>query len=505
QTAALDFPRLDGGLNLSETEERLKPNESPEMENLWWEDGALCSRPGQQRIDIAADNGLRRPGPGFAATDAPFFGSLFFHLGSRLYRWDGETDQDGKALLKHLDLAGTGARDVPMNAGTFFRFGDFLFYKNRGSFRKIAYDSVTRSFTVTDVAKDAFVPTILINADPFTGAGDLYQPENRLSHQKTVLYNAAVYQEKGPAHTGDGSRRIFSIGGTSQSGIHAVAAVYVGGTEVPSALWDGNLRTGYLTFRTPPAAGDDIVILLERNNPVYSLPVRDVREVTEVRVDGKRLKEGTDYTVNRVYGQVTFTTAPPVHDPPVSSTVSITYSKESRDKDGVLAAYNAVMECPSAAVCGTGTQLCIVLGGCPAQPNAVFWSGNNQLGLDPSYWPMEYYNLAGGTGDPVTGFGKQYGDLLVFQAGSLGKLACSTVELNGRNLLSLAYTRVNNKIGCDLPGSIQLIENNLVFANSAGGVYRVCSSSPAYENNVVCVSAKVNGSQGAETPRPGLL
>ena len=44
----LTFPRLDGGLNLRDDETNLKPNESPDMLNLWWEDGALRTRPGEK-------------------------------------------------------------------------------------------------------------------------------------------------------------------------------------------------------------------------------------------------------------------------------------------------------------------------------------------------------------------------------------------------------------------------------------------------------------------------
>ena len=43
----VDFPRLDGGLNTWDLSYRLDANESPEMKNLWWKNGALCSRDGQ--------------------------------------------------------------------------------------------------------------------------------------------------------------------------------------------------------------------------------------------------------------------------------------------------------------------------------------------------------------------------------------------------------------------------------------------------------------------------
>lgn len=487
------FPRLSGGLNLFPAEERLSANESPEMENLWWEDGVLQSRPGQLPVPVSADNGVSNPGPCFAVTASPFHGSLFLHLGSRLYRWDGQMDGDS-AVLRSLEL-GDAARNVPMNRGTFFTFGDFLYYKNRGAFLRIAYDSRARTFSVSSVAAEPYTPTILMNADPLTAAGDLYQPENRLSPLKRVLYSASTFSQKTEPRTASGTARLFPLGRTAADGLHAVSSVYVGGVETDPALYDVNLRTGFLTFADPPEAGKSVVAQLEINNPHYVLPVQNVAEITEITVDGRELSEGTDYAVNLVYGTVDFVKAPAVSDPPVNNTVSITYRKENRD------AYNAVMNCTCAAVYGSGTQLCIVAGGCAAQPNAVFWSGSTDVGLDPSYWPVPFYNLVGDTEDCVTGFGRQYGDLMVFKARSIGKLDASIVDLGGRDSLSLTYTTVNDHIGCDLPRTIRNIGNNLVFANTEAGVFRIRSASPAYENNVECISDKVLGSE----QRPGLL
>ena len=43
----LDYSNLCGGINLWDPDYRLKPNESPEMKNLLWRNGMLCSRKGQ--------------------------------------------------------------------------------------------------------------------------------------------------------------------------------------------------------------------------------------------------------------------------------------------------------------------------------------------------------------------------------------------------------------------------------------------------------------------------
>ena len=54
------------------------------------------------------------------------------------------------------------------------------------------------------------------------------------------------------------------------------------------------------------------------------------------------------------------------------------------------------------------------------------------------------------------------------------------------------YTNINSRIGCDLPGSIRLVENHLVFANTEQGVHMVRDSSSAHENNIIALSRKVD-------------
>ena len=43
----VNFENLDGGLDLNHLDYRIKNDESPEMQNLWWNNGVLCSRKGQ--------------------------------------------------------------------------------------------------------------------------------------------------------------------------------------------------------------------------------------------------------------------------------------------------------------------------------------------------------------------------------------------------------------------------------------------------------------------------
>ena len=407
----IDFPRLDGGLNTWEVDYRINANESPDMVNLWWQDGVLCSRNGQT---FATDD--ESLGKGWSAYETLYWDNAFFHIGDKFY-CAPLTNPDvhtGDIALREI-FSG-----VPENKGTWFRYGDSLYYKNRGGYFVITYQE-NGSFKAGTV--ETYSPIIQINTEPTTAAGDTYQPENRINPQKTVWYS-------------------------TESGVKE-----------------------------------------------YHLPVQDVDSVDLVTVDDVEwYPEGAEdapdgakfYKADLDTGVITFVTEEPEHHNPVrANTVKITYTKANEN------AMNSIMDCCYATVYGGEQNICVVLGGCPAQPNAYFWCGNHIV-MDPGYFPMEQYNFAGDTEDHITGFGKQQAMLVIFKENSIGRAAMGTVAMqSGRTLITMDYTAINSRIGCDLPGSIQLVENNLVFANTQRGVHIVRDSSAAYENNIACISRKV--------------
>lgn len=484
---AAEYSRLDGGLNLQELDYRMEKNQSPDSLNLLWQDGVLSCRDGQTACD-GLDAPCAEPGPGkgLAAAETLFHGHLFCHLGTALY-----CAPEGEALTFALAPLDTG---LPAVRGTFFCYDGALFYKTRGYYRRIAYrEGGTPLFTAEDVAP--YVPVTLINAAPGTGAGDLYQPENRLSPDKTVWFTAAELP-RSESFAGDGSRKAFSLTNAAGDEITAVRAVYVGGTLLYDEQYAAAQASGVwtVTLAAVPASGAWVLIEYAAGERVYRLPAQELEAVVSVTVDGAARTAGTDYTADLAAGTVAFSSAPPAHDPGRANTVAITYRKPNE------AARAAVMDCRYACVYGGGTDVLVVLAGSAAQPNAYFWSGSHAA-MDAGYFPLPQYNLAGDPGDPVTGFGVQNGYLMIFKERSVARSQVGTRTVSGRAYPTLDCTNVNNRTGCDLPWTIRLVENNLVFCNTAEGVFAVRDTTPALENNLLCLSRAVNGSAA----RPGLL
>ncbi|MBP3208388.1 MAG: hypothetical protein J6M64_00575, partial [Oscillospiraceae bacterium] len=434
----LDYSNLYGGLNLWDPDYRLKPSESPEMKNLLWRNGMLCSRKGQYYLCPY------QLGQGFAAYPRLWHGFIFAHIEGNIFCFRLEQGEQVTEInsLYSLPQVGKGDRStaavdevllsgrrsaspvllatgIPKIRGTFFTFSDKLYYKTKGAYKEITANQVDGQWSFSCNTMFPYEPVIVINANPATGAGDLYQPENRMSSRKTVWYNAV-----------DGAK-------------------------------------------------------------TYYLPVKAER-VTYVEVGGYHVTSGWSYDPQ--YGRVLFDVAPPVTDPPTNNTVRITYELDNPE------AQKSIDDCRYVSVYGGTGELCVVMAGSEDQPNAYFWSGNSSLKMDASYFPMEQVQLAGSLEERITGFGKQQDNLIIFKEDSVGKTTLGTQVINDRIYIDLPYIPINASIGCDLPWSIQLVENNLVFANR-NGIYTILDTTSANENNIVGISRKINGS----VERPGYL
>lgn len=374
----------------------LKSSESPDMLNLMWRDGVLRARYGQRYVMQYL------MGDFYACYKKLWHGYVFAHYSTALYCFDPAASSPTPQILSSA---------IPLYKGTFFAYGDKLYYKTRGIYKEITATETATGWSFSAATVLGYTPVIQINTDPHNGSGDLYQPENRLTAKKEVQYNAV-------------------------------------------ANWKD-----------------------------YYLPVK-ADYIYAVYVDGVQLLSGWSY--DPYVGKVIFQTAPPVTDPPTNNTVRIIYSLTNTQ------AQLSIDRCRVAEVYGGTGELCVIMSGNEDQPNAYYWSGNSNLKMDPTYFPIEQVQLAGNNDDAVTGFGQQQNNLIVFKERSIGKTAIGAQEINGRIYVDMPYTPINPNVGCDYPDSIQLVENNLVFANSRNGVYMLLDTTEANENNIIPISRKVN-------------
>ena len=204
-----------------------------------------------------------------------------------------------------------------------------------------------------------------------------------------------------------------------------------------------------------------------------SKPVKVIIGTTEY-VEGT----ATNFTVDRQNYTVTFTSAPPVGTDNVFITAYVTNT----------AYINKIYKCKYAVSYGGNNNSHLFLAG--GGDSKYYYSD----AFDASYFPEMNYASIGATEDDITGFGLQYNVLIIFKPKEIFSVNYAfTQDTNGRETMVLASQPVNNEVGCDMPHSIQYIDNRLTWGNTTHGICTLCSTNIIDERNVRAISRNING------------
>lgn len=515
---------LYGGLNLSRSSSDIADNQLSDGKNVLFEDGAIKNRPGQRSAAVAEDSSWTMPA-GFtpiAMLDRSWNDHLFFSAIS-----DSETEGYCKRSIfcydielgKYTELDTSLRSEQGNQAGCFFLFGEDLFYKEEGGYLRIYKTVVTDSgFNIRQIGEEpfeAYIPVTHINVNPLSGVGDLYQPRNVFSSSREVWFNAIQGFETVEIAC-DGETKTFHLPykqsvQRQEGDLLSVSRVYIGaalgvqGTDYSVDLAEGTVTT---LAEQAPAVGLKLTVTVRRKRFSYRLP-------TKAKVVGGE-PYMTVFVKNLAYGdyvEYSFAASDPqthqytysdgviefgadditggawVDDNVLNSFVKVKYWDEKYE----FLPNPVALACTVAMPFGfTGIETnCVVFAGCTRQKNAYFWSGSGTNGPDPTYFPETNYNFAGEYDDEITGLGRQQDKLVIFNKNRVGAATFGTTEVDGRTEISMTYRSINDKIGCDAPNTIQLVNNNLVWFNSRRGVMYLKDSTYAYENVIVCISDNI--------------
>lgn len=221
----IDMSNLDGGLNLWDLEYMLPPNQSPDLLNMYWRDGALSSRMGQDYVYEPVENDPY--GAFYAGFERLWNDRWICHKGTKLYAVDPE---DGS----HTEIySGTLSEEF---GGSFFVIRENLYYMNGHEYIRVSKSGNT--ITAEDVVP--YIPTIALNVKPDGTGGDLYEDENRLSAGKRISY------------TSDGESVDYVLPFMDLDDT-PVTAVVNGVEMVENSGFTVNRMTGVVTFDTAPS------------------------------------------------------------------------------------------------------------------------------------------------------------------------------------------------------------------------------------------------------------
>ncbi len=108
--------------------------------------------------------------------------------------------------------------------------------------------------------------------------------------------------------------------------------------------------------------------------------------------------------------------------------------------------------------------------------------------LNPLRFDIDSHETVGAGCDDITGLIRQYGRLIMFTKNNVMRMTYSFAD----GTSSYTVKELNSAIGCDMPGSIQLIDNRIVFGNSEKGLMIIDSTEDFGEQNIKPLSANIN-------------
>lgn len=162
--------------------------------------------------------------------------------------------------------------------------------------------------------------------------------------------------------------------------------------------------------------------------------------------------------------------------------LSVTYymkNPEEEGYDGAIEGCNLVCDYGGNATGGTR----LFFTGNPDKPG-VYYKGEFQ---DPLYCAADSFETIGDGSRSITAIIKMYGNLIIFTEGSVYRMSYTLTEDGA----FFSTKQISDYVGCDCPGSLQVIDNRAVFLNSERGVFIVDSTDEAGEHNIKPLSGNV--------------
>ena len=373
--------KLNGGLDLADTEFQLTEDKTSNCLNVWYLNGELDKRWGQDYIlETETVEAV-----GHSTHKYLYKDFIIKHCGTKLYKQDPSTGVNTEIY--------TGLNDA---TSQIFKYNSNIYLKQRGNY--IQWDGTTASAVVP------YIPVVILNRTP-SGGGDLNEGYNRLGAGFTNSFN------------GD------------------TTAVYT--------LTDTDLDATLVT----------------------------------ATVGGVAKVETVDFTVNRTTGVVTFTSGNP---PNGTNNVLITaYKTDSDDIDSIL-------DCLAVTPFGGQNDNRLFFGN--NGTGYYYWTGISAVGVDPSYFPIDNYNIVGLDDENITGFGRQQNSLLVIKEREIYGVDYS---FDGTTGVFNSYP-ISNVFGCDCPNTIRTVNNNSVFMSTEFGVCVVQSTNVGNQRNVFPISRNID-------------
>lgn len=201
-------------------------------------------------------------------------------------------------------------------------------------------------------------------------------------------------------------------------------------------------------------------------------------------VEGAEKTEGTDFTVNREKGTITFTAAPPVYAGGSGiDNIIVTFAKT------VSGAADKINKCRFGVMYGLGSANRFFVSGNPDEKNVDWYSGLD----DPTYFPDLGYTQIGADTSAIMGYLKQYENLVIVKSDNVqdAEIFLRTAEMKTDGTIIFPVKQGIKGVGAISRKTFASLRDDPLFL-SRDGVFAVVSASVTQQRSVMDRSSLIN-------------
>jgi len=490
---SMSVPELSGGINSNSAPHKVADNQLTDCKNMWWKDGALSTRPGffhdsflQTTVYSSTLEYNKKPAGEITLKDGTKYTlSVLYTSGLisvsavsptgetlkfPLIYFSDDPEQPSADIEGNVYISGIGGEPLVFS-GKASGAEEFKIYiivpryrysstGGKGDYRDTFVFCATDEMTLTNLNDKIYVPTLLIN-----GKGNNFGTLTGIS--KTEYPDAITFESQNML-TGK-FKAYFKTDGVSCT------------FSLPTVLTDEEITINYS----------------KTNSVIVSWTILSGATISNT-VDGFYCIAG------RTDGTITFYNTSGAATP-ISLSLGkpnnlevIAYHTEVSRSERIAKMTKSIWFGGSSGGIGGGTRLFIC--GNDDEPNLIWWSDLN----NPLFFPQNNYSYIGDSAQKVTTFAKQSEMLIVFKPSET--YYTTFVDGNGyavedvisgkiTNVKTVSATfplyQIHSEIGCDLPNTLQLCSNKLLWTNSDKKVYTLASTYSYSEKNIYTVSEMI--------------
>ncbi len=194
----------------------------------------------------------------------------------------------------------------------------------------------------------------------------------------------------------------------------------------------------------------------------------------------------------------------------VANNMTVTASKAWTNKEKRLIASMSLCTWLGGSQAGCDSRQ-FVSGSADAK-NRIYWSGQGQ----PLYFPDTNYVAVGDINQSITAFGKQDGMLVIFKEREIYSLSkpqgtVSSEKVDGQLVQAVTatsdyfpLTQIHGQIGCTAPRTVVLCGNRLCWADGTGAVYTLIGHTVRELSALIAPHLKMHGVQAWRTANGAL-